>query len=99
MYKIITSLFLQGYSQTKSSLKECLINGQFCKNKSLKLDNTSRQHTFVFQKIQETCLDLLEKYLATSSSHRICIHDENSVFHWFSFKYHFPKKIEYFKNI
>ena len=49
MYKIIISLCLQGYSQTKSSLKECLINGLFCKNRSLKIDKTSRQH-FVFQK-------------------------------------------------
>ena len=41
---------------------------------------------FLFLKVQETCLDLLEKALATGSSHLICIHEQNSVFHWLSFK-------------
>ena len=53
MYKIITSLCLQGYSQTKSSLKECLINGLFCRKRSLKLDKTSRQYTSVFKKYKK----------------------------------------------
>ena len=68
MYKIITSLCLQGYSQTKSSLKECLINGLLCKNRSLKIDKTSRQH-FVFQKQEKLswiyCNKLLLQTLAT----------------------------------
>ena len=85
MYKIITSLFLQksleayhnsGIQPNEKFLKRVPYNGQFCKNRSLKLDKTSGQHTFVFKKYKKTGLDLLI----------YCIHEQNSVFYRFSFK-------------
>ena len=95
MYKIITTLFLQKSHEAYRNSEDTKFykvsyDGQFCKSRSLKLNKTLRTcseqyKAGIFGKLIASRLRILLLFLK-NKKHFISIHEQNSIFYWFSFK-------------